>query len=77
MSLPKNVKSSKSKTIKKKATGKRKKVADLRMSEKSSRGNGMYTPTIKVGTQTPLTLDMSGSFVWGKYKPKGSNYNGK
>lgn len=74
MSLPKNVKTNKPRA-KKKTTRKRKKVADLRMSEKSTRGDGTYTPTIKVGIQTPLTLDMNGSFVWGKYKPKGVNNN--
>lgn len=68
MSLPKTTKSKK-----KRKSVKRKKVADLRMSEKSTRGDGTYTPTIRVGTETPLTMDMNGSFVWGKFKPKGAN----
>ena len=60
----------------KKYTG-RKKVADVRMSELSTRGDGTYTPTIKVGGQTPLTLGMDGKFSWGVYKPKGANTNKK
>lgn len=70
MSLPK---SSKRKTTKKKAPRKRKKVAELRMSEPSTRGNGMYTPTIQVGLKNPLTLGMDVTKSWGKYKPLAAN----
>lgn len=61
----------------KKASARRKKVADVRMSEPSTRGDGTYTPTIRVGGETPLTIGMDGKFSWGVYKPKGANTNRK